>query len=316
MLRILLLIAVLIVLILFLFAQVKTANSSSDSDNKCTIDSVTDGDVRVLGSLIHHPDFESKYIAARNVDVWLPADYNQYPETKYAVLYMHDGQNLFEPEKSFIGVDWGIDEAMTRLINKGQIKPAIVVGIWNSPKRRPEYCPQKPFEKYLSQPLQDELQKEYNEKPFSDQYLKFIVEELKPFIDANYRTLTGNAHTFIMGSSMGGLISAYAVCEYPDVFGGAGCVSTHWPAGNGMLIDYLADKLPDPDTHKFYFDYGTETIDAAYEPYQLRADQVMEKAGYTKYQNWITRKFSGDEHSERAWRKRVHIPLEFLLSKS
>jgi predicted alpha/beta superfamily hydrolase len=142
-----------------------------------------------------------------------------------------------------------------------------------------------------------------------------VVEELKQFIDSTYRTLTDRKNTFIMGSSMGGLISAYAMCEYPDVFGGAGCISTHWLAGDGIVIDYLKKHLPDPHSHKFYFDYGNETLDASYEPYQQKVDAVMKNAGYKEGKNWLTRKFVGAEHSERAWSKRVDVPLQFFLHK-
>jgi predicted alpha/beta superfamily hydrolase len=147
----------------------------------------------------------------------------------------------------------------------------------------------------------------------ADAYLRFLVDELKPFVDATYRTLPGRDDTFVMGSSMGGLISLYALCEYPQVYGGAGCLSTHWPAGDGIVIDYLAETLPPPGHHKIYFDYGTETLDAQYEPYQRRADQVMRAAGYTEGVEWMTRRFDGAAHDEAAWQARVHVPLEFLL---
>jgi enterochelin esterase-like enzyme len=119
---------------------------------------------------------------------------------------------------------------------------------------------------------------------------------------------------------MGGLISMYAICEYPDVFGGAACISTHWPgtfkAQNNPVpkafLAYLTDHLPSPENHKFYFDYGTKTLDAMYKPYQMKADEIMKKKGYTNA-NWITREFPGEDHSERAWRKRIEIPLTFLL---
>ena len=147
----------------------------------------------------------------------------------------------------------------------------------------------------------------------SDRYLAFLVQELKPLIDANYRTLQGRADTFIMGSSMGGLISQYAMSVHPEVFGGAGCVSTHWPAGDGIALDDFAAHLPDPATHRYWFDYGTATLDASYEPYQMRADEILRKAGYVEGQNWITKKFEGAEHSEKAWRLRVDQPLKFLI---
>lgn len=97
------------------------------------------------------------------------------------------------------------------------------------------------------------------------------------------------------------------------MFGGTACLSTHWPAVGDAMIAYLAAFLPPPGMHKIYFDYGTETIDAAYEPHQRRVDAVMRKAGYAEGKNWLTLKFEGAEHSESAWRERVHIPLSFLI---
>ena len=274
---------------------------------------ISDG---ITGTVLRHIDFKPKQLDARNVDVWLPPGYDPKSPEKYPVLYMHDGQNVFDPKTSFIGVDWGVDEAMTKLIADGKIKPAIVVAVWNAGmKRMIEYMPQKAFEKIKYQNVLTELLGRMKEKPESDNYLKFLVSELKPFIDSTYKTLSNTENTFIMGSSMGGLISAYAVCEYPAVFSGAGCISTHWPAGDGIMIDYMKENLPDPASHKLYFDFGTQTLDALYEPYQKRMDEVMSNANWTENKNWITRKFEGEEHSERAWKKRIDIPLLFLLGK-
>jgi predicted alpha/beta superfamily hydrolase len=268
----------------------------------------------VTGTLERYALFASKYVLPRNVDVWLPPGYSRARRARFPVLYMHDGQNLFDPRTSYGGVDWGVDETMTRLIEQGVLRDAIVVGVWNTARRVAEYMPRKavPFSntkelKGVPAASDDEI--------VSDEYLKFLVYELKPFIDSRYRTLRGRADTFIMGSSMGGLISAYAVCEYPRVYGGAGCVSTHWPAGDGAVIDYMKTHLPRPRAHKFYFDFGTETLDSAYAPYQMRADEVMLRAGYTEGFDWVTRKFEGEEHSEKSWRKRVDIPLVFFLHK-
>jgi len=268
----------------------------------------------LTGEVIRHENYPSQWVDHRHVDVWLPPGYEEDPETRYPVVYMHDGQNLFDPKLSYIGVDWGIDETMTRLVGEKKIQGAVVVGVWNTPKRGPEYMPQKAVE---TAPNSRKLRRSLRgmEAPISDNYLRFLVEELKPFIDTTYRTRSGREDTFIMGSSMGGLISAYAVCEYPDVFGGAGCVSTHWPAGNGIVIDYLRKNLPGPSTHKLYFDHGTETLDAQYEPYQVRVDEIMAEAGYIWNENWITRKYQGHEHSERAWRKRMDLPFIFFLAK-
>jgi predicted alpha/beta superfamily hydrolase len=279
----------------------------------------------VTGVVKKHDRFPSRFVAPRNVHVWLPPSYATATETRYPVLYMHDGQNLFDPKTSFLGVDWGVDEAMTRLVGEKKIPEALVVGIWNTPRRVQEYLPAKlltdgkKYKQYAA--LEKDLARfrmgGTDPKGWlADLYLKFLVEDLKPFIDKEYRTKPGRADTSVMGSSAGALISLYAVCEYPDVFGGAGCVSTHWPLGDGILVDFFADRLPDPATHRIYYDFGTETLDQGYEPFQNRMDEVMKKKGWTSGRNWLTRKFPGADHSERSWRKRVDVPLEFLLREA
>lgn len=276
----------------------------------------------ITGTLKYHDKFPSEFVAARNVNVWLPPSYAEKADERYPVIYMQDGQNLHDPKTSFLGVDWGVDEALTELIAADKIQEAIIVGIWNSPQRVQEYLPAKmissrpaPEKEAIFADLAKIGLKLEEKQLLSDQYLKFLVQELKPFIDKQYRTRADCPHTFVMGSSAGALISLYAVAEYPDVFGGAGCVSTHWPIGDGLLIEYLKGRLPDPKTHRIYFDFGTETMDQGYEPYQKKMDAVMAAAGYEQDRNWLTRKFAGADHSERSWRARVHVPLEFFLKK-
>ncbi|MCB1771724.1 MAG: alpha/beta hydrolase [Candidatus Competibacteraceae bacterium] len=265
------------------------------------------------GFLTRYADFPSDCIAPRHVDVWRPPGEQAGSEIRYPVIYMHDGQNLFDPALSFIGVDWGMDEAMLRLIQEGRQPGAIIVGVWNSPLRLQEYMPQKPLTTSGAQHILSQFVEQAGGAPLSDGYLRFLAEELKPFIDAHYPTLPDAAHTLVMGSSMGGLISLYALIEYPEVFGGAGCLSTHWPRGEAALVDALGAALPLPGQHRLYFDYGTETLDADYEPWQRRMDEWLRNAGYQEGQDWLTRKFPGAEHSERAWRVRVDLPLRFLL---
>lgn len=280
-----------------------------------------------MGKVVRLTNFESKFVPARNIDIWLPDNYSS--KTKYSVLYMHDGQMLFDSSTTWNKQAWDVDDVLGKLIQNQKLKPCIVVGIWNTVNRHPEYFPQKPFESLtIEEQAQILTAARVNatvtllgDGPVSDNYLKFIVQELKPAIDANYSTYTDVSHTFIMGSSMGGLISMYAICEYPDVFGGAACLSTHWPGtftveGNPIpaaFLNYLKKHLPSPKTHRFYFDYGTATLDAMYKPFQLQADEIMKQAGYTK-KNWITREFVGEDHSEQAWHKRLHIPLSFLMA--
>ena len=201
--------------------------------------------------------------------------------------------------------------------------------MWNHADiRHPNYYPQKPFKalpkKFLDSII-DEGKKHYGsnfESPDSDNYLKFIVEEVKPVIDANFSVYKNAENTFISGSSMGGLISMYALCEYPNIFGGAACLSTHWPGikpfeGNPVpetFFDYLDENLPSPKTHKIYFDYGTKTLDKFYLPYQHRVDEVLKLKGFDQ-SNSRNLKFEEHDHSENSWNKRFQFPVEFLLKK-
>jgi predicted alpha/beta superfamily hydrolase len=272
--------------------------------------------VQVLGTLQTIESFPTKWLKPRRVDIWLPPEYGKNKKQRYAILYMHDGQNLFIPDLSYTKIDWGIDEAIVELREKQKIAPTIVVGIWNTPQRVLEYMPAKPL-KLAGRPDAKIQVVPFHKKEavLSDRYLKFIVNDLKPYVDSHYQTNPDRDHTSIMGSSMGGLISLYAVCEYPEVFGRAGCVSTHWPIGRGVVVKYLSNALPKPGTNRFYFDFGTGKMDADYEKYQDQVDAIMEKAGYKSNVDWMTRKFPGADHAEKFWRQRAHIPLEFLLRK-
>jgi enterochelin esterase-like enzyme len=279
----------------------------------------------VFGSIKRISNFPSKYVSSRNIDVWLPEGYSL--TKKYAVFYMHDGQMLFDSTTTWNHLAWGVDKTFSKLLAAKQIRDCIVVGIWNTKLRHPEYFPQKAFYSLKEADQQKTLAigKEsgnalLSSGPVSDNYLKFLVKELKPYIDGHFSTFKNQKNTFIAGSSMGGLISMYAICEYPKVFGGAACLSTHWPGiftttDNpipGAFLQYLKTHLPSPKNHKIYFDYGSETLDAMYKPYQLKADTIMKNAGYTE-QNWLTREFPGDNHSETAWARRLAIPILFLL---
>jgi enterochelin esterase-like enzyme len=284
----------------------------------------------VSGKIERMENFKSIYVTERNIDVWLPDNYSS--SKKYNVLYMHDGQMLYDPEMAWNKQAWNVDDVLTKLVTENKIQDVIVVGIWNGGiTRHIDYFPQKAFES-LTQSQQDSIYKANrsngqsvfnNQKVNSDNYLKFIVKELKPIIDKKYSVYTDAKHTFIAGSSMGGLISMYAICEYPKIFGGAACLSTHWPGifaveNNPIpnaFFEYLKKHLPNPKNHKIYFDYGTATLDAMYEPFQLKVDEIMKAKGFTS-QNWSTQKFEGEEHSEKSWNKRLHIPIEFLLGKN
>ena len=279
------------------------------------------------GAVVDLGVLQSRHADPRRVVVWLPPTYRP-GGPRHAVLYMHDGQNLFDTATAGYGMEWQVDETLDRLIRRGEVRPTIVVGIWNTPKRLREYVPAKAFG-HLPAQYMDRVRGLYGGDPLSDGYLKFIVEELKPRIDRDFRVHRDRANTAIMGSSMGGLVSLYAINEYPKLFGSAGMVSTHWPlmvpAGGEELADsdfdtvasaferYLAPALPAPASHRLYFDHGTETLDQHYARYQSRVDAIVVRRGYRQGVNWISRNFPGHKHNEVSWAERLDKPLRFLL---
>lgn len=278
------------------------------------------------GRIQRHENFNSKYVEPRNLDVWLPEGYS--PNKRYSVLYMHDGQMLFDSVNTWNKQEWGVDEWIGKLLKENKIIDCMVVGVWNVPSHRfADYFPEKVLTQIPESARAQILIKQIKEKPSADNYLKFLVTELKPFIDSVYSTKRDVKNTFIMGSSMGALISAYALCEYPNVFGGAACLSIHSPLAAPDLINerteedvasklrnYLRDHLPKANTRKIYFDYGDQTMDSLYKPFQVKIDEMMRQKGYSS-NYWQTKFFSGENHSERSWRKRLDIPILFLLRK-
>ena len=278
------------------------------------------------GSLYRLNNYPSKYIKPRPVDVWLPDNYSV--DKKYAVLYMHDGQMLFDSTTTWNKQEWKVDEWASKLMATDKTKDFIVVGIHNiSQIRWLDLFPQKAFS-YLDEKVQDSLMNDAKKNYFEpklngDNYLKFIVEELKPAIDQNYPTLSDKSNTYVAGSSMGGLMSMYAISEYPDIFDAAACISTHWvggmPASNNPYPDaifaYMNDHLASSDNHRLYFDYGNKTLDAFYPKYAPRVDDLLKQKGYTDT-NSKNLFFEGTNHSENAWNKRLDQPLVFLLGSN
>ena len=279
------------------------------------------------GQIVLVENMQSEFVPARDIYVWLPADFAE--DRQYAVLYMHDGQMLFDASTTWNGQEWGVDEIATGLMSGGSVRDFIVVGIPNAGRdRHIEYFPQKPFEAMDSgqQAAFYKLNRPGSGQVFSgpvrsDAYLRFLVEELKPYIDENFPVLGDRDNTFIMGSSMGGLISIYAISEYPDVFGAAACLSTHWPGTFSLesnpfpqlMREYLSENLPTADTHRIWFDHGTEELDAMYPALQIQVDRIMREKGYAA-SSWRTFVDQGANHSEAAWRARLDRPLNFLLA--
>lgn len=279
---------------------------------------VTDGDLRV------HEAFSSDHVIPRTVSVWLPPGYDSMRAAGYPVLYMHDGQNLFRPDSANFGVEWQVDETLATLIEAGSVPPTIVVGLHSTDRRTREYLPKTPFRLQpdsVQRALQNEVVVEADSvEILSDAYLRFLVDEVKPFVDRRYNTDPATASTFVAGSSMGGLISLYALAEYPEVFAGAAGLSTHWALARTRtdtafavaFREYLDERLPDLRSKRLYFDHGTRTLDSLYAPHQAIIDSFLVDRDFPDDQ-WTSRVFEGAEHHERAWAARFDSVATFLL---
>ncbi len=267
----------------------------------------------VEGRLVYWTDVKSAFLGpTRNVEIWLPPGYDQDTTRRYPVLYMHDGQNLFDPRIANTGTDWGVDEAVMRLVRKGVIPPIIVVGAWSTEKRFEEYSP-------------------WQDAP---QYARFLIEELMPRVNHEFRARTGPANTATMGSSMGGLLSFYLVTHHPEVFGACGCESTHFPlspavAGQIMQGDSAAassDTVPyvirdieggmkAPSHARYRFDYGSEGLDAAYGPTHEAVRRWLLAQGKVEGRDFVIKRYEGATHNEASWRARLEDPLTFIFGR-
>lgn len=265
----------------------------------------------VQGTLVYWTDVGSAFLGPRRtVSVWLPPGYATDTTRRYPVLYMHDGQNLFDPRIANTGTDWGVDEAIVRLVRRGAIPPVIVVGVWNSPDRGREYSP-------------------WHDAP---RYARFLVEELMPRVNLAFRTLTDPASTGVMGSSMGGLLSWYLVTRHPDRFGSCGCLSTHFPLSEAVaarvmrapastappdttpyVLRDIAGGLRAPASARYWFDHGTRGLDAAYAPTHEAVRGWLRSQGRVEGRDFVVRAYEGADHNEASWRARLEDPLMFMF---
>ncbi|PCD03272.1 hypothetical protein COC42_02365 [Sphingomonas spermidinifaciens] len=266
---------------------------------------------------------EAAGIGPMRVSVSTPPGY-RLGAARHPVLYMHDGQNLFDPAVSGYGKVWHVDRAVERL-ELGDRAP-IVVGIWNPGAAR--------FRTYVPQPIVDRLPaavtaglaERIGGPVQSAAYLDFLAGPLKTAIDRRYRTRTGRSDTFVMGSSMGGLISLHALVRHPQVFGAAGCLSSHWPLfipeGEGEApfraevtrawTGWLGEALGSPAGRRIWFDHGTATLDRLYAPYQAAVDRALPPLGWRAGRDFTTRVYPGAPHEENAWAARLTDPLAWL----
>lgn len=262
----------------------------------------------------------------QRVTIWLPPGYD-VGTRRYRVLYMHDGQNLFDPANAHYGKVWHADDVIAALAETGVIDPVIIVGIWSPGEDRyRQYLPQ--FANADASPdTREAMDRHAGGKPvISARYLDWLVDELKPQIDRQYRTLSGPGDTVIAGASMGGIMSCYAAFERPDIFGRAGCVSSHWPLadpGDQALAEeadaiwraYILRKAGPPGGRRIWMDHGTAALDAHYPPRQTQISRALRDAYWVEGRDFVARQYRGAEHDEIAWSERLPEMLTWLLTE-
>ena len=249
----------------------------------------------VAGRLLSLGNISSPQLGnVRRVQVYLPANYARESSRRYPVLYMHDGQNHFDPKTSFSGVAWDVGTTVDRLIAEGQVRPFIVVAIDNTAERLAEYTPG-------ADPRHGGGR--------LDAYADFVLDTLKPMIDARFRTLPDRRHTAWLGSSLGGLASLHVALARSDrVALAAGMSPAVW-WNRRALIEFVKSRTPRPPV-RLYLDAGTDNDDLE-EALDLSAS--LQEVGYVSGQDFRLLVVKGGNHHERDWAARLAEPLRFLF---
>ena len=273
---------------------------------------VTGDDVRVefdvqgwgRESVRYHGDFSSAHLPhARPITVYLPPGYDLEPERRYPVLYLHDGQNLFDAATAFAGVPWNCDEVAERAIRAGTVEPIIVVGVGNTVDRLREYGP---------------LQGDDAWEDLSHAYGRFLVDELKPFIDNTYRTAIGPQRTGVGGSSMGGLISLHLCQRHPDVFGRCAAMSPSLWWDRESLLHDTGLEVGWPRGCRVWLDMGdAEGASPTGNLGNLRRTRKLARRfkamSHIEGRDYTYREVAGGQHNEAAWSARLAEVLSFLF---
>lgn len=270
-------------------------------------------------TLIRHHFAAFGELPERRVDVWLPKMGGA--QQSLALVLAQDGQNIFDPSTAYGGQSWEMHLAVQRLLDSQQIRPCMVVGIWNSPNRFNEYLPSVALAG-LDSTARAILQAERMAAPQSDAYVAWIDQVLLPFLASTYPISTQAEDRFLIGSSMGGLISSYLLAQLPSVFGGAMCLSTHWPLSlkvneldfSAPYRRWLLTQAPVLQHKRLYMDHGDLTLDSFYAIHQQAFDAVWQSQ--TAFPaNYRSLSFEQAAHNEASWRERLHIPLLFMLAR-
>lgn len=260
----------------------------------------------LTGIVQSHPLFESRILGnRRDVLVYLPPGYRRTRRRRYPVLYLHDGQNVFDAATSFAGVEWGADETAQRLIEKGWIEPLIIVAVANTGLQRiHEYAPTRGV-------IDSSARRKRRSRGWLRRYGRFLIEELKPFIDRTYRTRIDPGSTGLGGSSLGGLATLALGLWFPHVFNRLAVLSPSvwW---DECVACRMVGELPGRLPLKIWLDTGTS--EAGWERARELRNQLLAKGWRLDHDLQYT-EVEGGDHSERAWAARFEAVLRFLYPR-
>ncbi len=256
-------------------------------------------------------------IPAREVVVWNPRPTATRPMPS---LWLMDGQNVFDTCRSF-GVmkpGWKADSTLLALMREGRFPPCLLVAVSSGSERVLEYAPSQ-AQDLLPDSLQRKWEQEFAGKPRGDAFVNYLIDVVKPAVESICPLSNHPDSTWIGGSSRGAIISLYTVCLHPEVFGGALCLSTHWPLSRkNFFIEYgmgmesfLKRQLPNLGGHRLYFDHGNTELDAHYAPFQERINALL--AGQNRTAAWVFKPYPNTGHHEKFWSQRLGQALQDFI---
>lgn len=251
------------------------------------------------GHLEKHEQFKSKFVAKkRDLVVYVPGIYEKRPDLKFPVLYLEDGQNLFDPATSFIpGMFWHVGETADALIAQGAIQPLIIVGIYNTDKRLNEYTPTR--DKKLGGGR-------------ADKYGSMLTKELKPFIESNYRALADPGNTGMGGSSLGGLLTVYLGLKFANVFGKLAVLSPSVWWNQRAILEFVAHAPLPAGRPRIWLDAGTKEGGSTVQNVTALRDSLVRR-GWQGNHDLHFELIPDAQHNEDAWSRRVGPFLQFLF---